>query len=178
MIRYFHSIIFDKPTKPITKQENDEIIIDSLIEKIDKHVDMSLIIKYDGYIYGPCIRNILSNQYLKDINVAIPSEGIFSYIEELKSRGYEYNYELSLISDTYYMCLVDNISINITENTYTYRPDFDIDILMYDGYILSNINKYDTSIIETYEKISKKQAKVISNCYDYSLKDKGFEIIF
>jgi hypothetical protein len=177
MIKYFHSIIFDKPKSPLATFEYEQILIDSLVEKIEKKVDMKLIIEYHGHIYGPCIRNILSDNNLKEINVYIPPEYIFSYIEELKNLEYTYNPNSSFATETYYMSNKDKYSVSLIENMYEFKPDFDIDILMYDGYVLSNIDNYNIPITQTYQNIKNKIAKVISTSYDYSLKEEGYNII-
>ncbi len=171
MYKYVISFFFKEE-----KKNENENIHQFMIDKIEKYINMENIIQYNGFIYGTCIRDILADINLTIIDISLPSTEIFSFIEKMKQYGYDYNCNLSIISQTYVLSKYNTYSLRLVEQDSEMYPDYDIDVLCYDGYVITNINN-DNSIIEIYNKIKNRKATVISKSYDYSLSEKNFEII-
>lgn len=174
MYRYITSFFGKKEVikKEEVNKENDH---QSMIDKIEKCINMKLIIEHKGFIYGPCIRNILANIENEIIDISLPTEDIFTFIEIMKKHNYEYNSNLSIVSQTYVLTKFGEYSLRLVEQDHENHPDFDIDTLSYDGYVISN--KYDeSSVMDIYNKIKSRKAKIISTSYDYTLAENNFTI--
>lgn len=173
MLSYLHTFF----NKNIIDESIKELIHQDMISKIEEYIDMSLIIEYEGFIYGECIRDMLIDYKPKIMDVSMPTLNLYFYINDIIKLGYKYNYDLSVLNQTNVYTKNDN-SLRIVEEYCEFLPDVDIDNLIFDGYIITKRDTYSGTIYDIYDNISKREAKLLMKYqFDYTLKDKGFKIL-
>lgn len=152
----------------------------------DKYVEIvNLVIKYDGCIFGGCVRDFIRGDDPSDIDVSISDAHVQDFYESLPRLGYlmlnKFGTKFSkgegdsqIIVDVCELSEDSEFKVELC-----IAPDFDVNMLAWDGIMLFDYSSPNYGISDIIGNIKMKRAAKISPS-DIRLRkmlDKGWIII-
>ena len=171
--------------------DNTDNIIDVLKSNSDFKEQMELVFKWKGVIFGGFLRDIIAEIDPSDIDAVVPLSYKDKFEHDLEKHGYEKEPPSSIYDTTIFRKKNKiNIEVIYDENEPgsvvlgpATEPDFDVNILTFDGSNLYNwINMFDPDLDEKriVENIQKRKTYQFPDADRHridKMKLKGFEIV-